>query len=525
MYTILLTDDEPIVLESLTFIIEKNFPGQTVIHNANSGSEAIRISRSNKIDIYFMDINMPGLNGLETISEIKQLNPSSVIIILSAFDRFQYAQEAIALGAYRYLTKPVNRNLVAQTVRNAMGIVDTLRGKLDSDIEMKEKLSFVSPIVESDFIYSSVFSPEDGKTLQSYLNYFRITEKSFYFFCIEIPNLISEHRYETYEKIRDAITGVANCIIGPFMNARIAVYVPFTESDDIQNDAITQKNVMRNIYTKLSMKTNLKICMGVGNIFSDLACTISAYNSALSALNRTGKDGGCEFANSIEMNTDKDLASTIRNEQRLLSRITAGDIPGSQNQTSVWLSSLIETQKSLDTVRNDIFRVLLNARMYASEVRKGYSSQSAFSTTFSLISQCVTIDNFLEYLLPQITECTSILYEYKNAKVNPVVAKVRQYVEDNLSQDISLETAASTSHVNPFYLSKLFKDETGRNFIDFVTELRMEKACSLLSHSELSIKEISHETGYSDQNYFSKLFRRKFGVTPTEFRNSMISDK
>ena len=138
MYQILLTDDEQIVTDSLAYIIEKKFPGQTNIFKAGSGSEAIQICRSNKIDIIFMDINMPGLNGLEAISEIKQFNPSAIVIILSAFDKFQYAQEAMALGAFRYLTKPVNRNLVSQTVRYAMGIIDSVQGKLSSEIEIKE---------------------------------------------------------------------------------------------------------------------------------------------------------------------------------------------------------------------------------------------------------------------------------------------------------------------------------------------------------------------------------------------------
>ena len=190
MYHILLTDDEQIVTDSLAFILEKNFPSQVEVFKASSGSEAINICRSQKIDIIFMDINMPGLNGLDTISEIKQFNPSAVVIILSAFDKFQYAQEAMSLGAYRYLTKPVNRNLVTQTVRNAMGIIDSLQGKLSNDIEIKEKLSFVSSIVESDFIYSSIYSgAADVKDLHRYLEYFKIPETSYFYLCIEYNSL------------------------------------------------------------------------------------------------------------------------------------------------------------------------------------------------------------------------------------------------------------------------------------------------------------------------------------------------
>lgn len=522
MYTILLTDDEPIVTDSLSFIIERNFPGQTTVLKALSGSEAINFSRTHKIDIYFMDINMPGLNGLEAISEIKKINPSSVIIILSAFDRFQYAQEALALGAYRYLTKPVNQNVLTQTIRNAMSMIDSFRGKLSSDIEIKEKLSFVSSIVESDFIFSSVFSKEDGKSLKSYLDYFKITEDSYFFFCIEFVALSSDKRYETYMKVRDLIASHSNAIIGPFMSGRIAVYVPFVKTADEISDSMKQREFIRHLYSAMSLKIQCKIRCGAGFIYSDLEKTLPAYNSALSALNVVPPDGGLDFAENVAIKQKPDGASVSRQEQRLISRVMAGDVPGTRNQTTIWLKELIDFEDSLDSVKSNVFRVLLNARMCASEAHKGYATKAIFNTSFALINNCSTYEEFSNYILPQITECASLLCESNNAKQNPVILRVKEYIEEHIATEISLETVADFVSVNPVYLSKLFKDETGENFIDFVTGLRLEKACALLVSSELSIKEISHKTGYSDQNYFSKLFRRKFNLTPTEYRNSRM---
>src|SRR5574344_1803915 len=160
MYNILTCDDEQIVIDSLQFIIKKNFEGQVNLFSALSGSDALAIASREKIDIIFMDINMPGMSGLETISCIMNLKPETVIVVLSAFDKFQYAQEAMNLGAYKYITKPVNRNVVIQTVRNAMNLVDERRGKDSDDQELLKKLDTVSPMVESDFIYSCIFSSE-----------------------------------------------------------------------------------------------------------------------------------------------------------------------------------------------------------------------------------------------------------------------------------------------------------------------------------------------------------------------------
>ena len=101
MYNILTCDDEQIMIDSLQFIIRKNFEGQVNLFSALSGSDAVSIVSREKIDIIFMDINMPGMSGLDAIGCIKSLKPSAVIIVLSAFDKFQYAQEAMNIGAYK----------------------------------------------------------------------------------------------------------------------------------------------------------------------------------------------------------------------------------------------------------------------------------------------------------------------------------------------------------------------------------------------------------------------------------------
>lgn len=188
MYNILLTDDEKIVIETLSLILNKNFGDEVKIFTALSGTKALEIVRQEKIDIIFMDIHMPKINGLETISLIKQIVPNIVIVILSAYNQFQYAQEAINLGAYKYLSKPVNRNLIVQTVRDCMNLVDSKRCVLSNNIELHEKLSFVSSIVESDFIYSCIFS-NSTTDFSTYLEYFGIQNSAYFMSCIEFRRL------------------------------------------------------------------------------------------------------------------------------------------------------------------------------------------------------------------------------------------------------------------------------------------------------------------------------------------------
>ena len=124
MYRIMLADDEGIVIESLTYIIEKEFKGQCEIQSAKTGRSVIELAESFRPDIAFMDIHMPGINGIDAIREIRRDHEALIIIIMSAYDKFDYAKEAINLGVKEYLSKPVDKEKIVSVLSDAMKQVD-----------------------------------------------------------------------------------------------------------------------------------------------------------------------------------------------------------------------------------------------------------------------------------------------------------------------------------------------------------------------------------------------------------------
>ena len=106
-----------------------------------------------------------------------------------------------------------------------------------------------------------------------------------------------------------------------------------------------------------------------------------------------------------------------------------------------------------------------------------------------------------------------------------VVAKAKEYIHANFHKEISLDDVSRAVDISPYYFSKIFKEETGENFIEYVTAIRMEKAKELLSSSMLSMKEICGEVGYADPNYFSRTFKKNVGLTPTEYKEGKIGEK
>ena len=518
MFNILVTDDEQIVIDSLSFIINKNFADETKVFTALSGTEAIEIVMKENIDILFMDINMPGLSGLETVSVITKLKPNIVFVILSAFDRFQYAQEAINLGAYKYITKPVNRNVVIETIRGAMQLVEEKQGKLSADMELHKKLDLVSPMIENDFIYACIYNNEKSVDLSSYLDYFNLTDNPWVFCCFEFPNINSDNQYSTYLKIHELLNTEHRCLVSSFIMNRIVVFFPiFSENPDYSEI----QEQMKKFYTTLSYNITAGIRAGVSSIFTDKSKLQTSYSEALSALNKTTSDGGLIFndGNNYSSSQENSVKKTgsVEFKKQIINKLSSGDSNGVKSFLELFTSELISQNLAIDKIKNAFFELIVTANNATREQNKSFTSET-FDNAFATLSSINETKLIKEFAQKFLMECTQAVSNVKKAEENPIIKKVCAYVDENLSKDISLETAADFAGVSSFYLSKLFKEEKGETFINFISDKRLEKSRQLLSETDLSIKEITAEVGYNDQNYFSRIFKTKYGLSPKEYR-------
>lgn len=518
MYNILLTDDEQIMIDSLKFIIEKNFVDNVTIFSCLSGSQALEVVAKNQIDIIFMDINMPGLNGLETLKYIMQSKPDTVIIILSAFDQFQYAQEAVNLGVYKYLTKPVNRNTVVETVKSAMAIVDKRRGRLTSEFELHKKLDLVSPMIESDFIYSTAFS--EGKDVSEYFSYFDIHDSIWCFCCLEVPRMESKKQYDIYPKLREILTSKCRCIIGSFMSNRIAVFFifPANKPEAVIRDELSY------LYKLLSINIGSGIRAGVSEFETDVLRTNVAYNRALEVLNKVPEEGGISFAGVQEKKAEEKNNLGIIAE-KIFGRVRAGDAGVMNTLVTAYYDAVCDKFNSdMGRVKNAMFELLVNVRNITMEIDDSYDNDT-FSNAFSVLSSTNSGQEIISYVHNRCGECASFVMQRSSLMDNPIIEKAVKFINEHIAENISLEDTAAEVNVSPFYLSKLFKEEKNENYISYLTDLRMQKAQELLKNPRASVKEVSASVGYKDQNYFSRLFRNKFGLTPTEYRDGANNAK
>ena len=185
MYRIMLADDEGIMLEALKNIITSNFGGECEIATAKTGRAVVELAERFRPDIAFMDIQMPGLNGIQAMKEIQKTNKNIIFIVISAYDKFGYAKEAINLGVLEYLTKPVNKRVVIDVCMKAMKKVDEDRQKRSDDLEIREKLETVIPILESGYLYNILLMDSFHNYNDNYRQLLGIQEKYGFMIVVE----------------------------------------------------------------------------------------------------------------------------------------------------------------------------------------------------------------------------------------------------------------------------------------------------------------------------------------------------
>ena len=160
MYRILIADDEGLMLEAFKGIILAEFGEKCIVETAKTGRVVIEKAETFHPDIVFMDIHMPGINGIQAMREIRKFNNSALFYVISAYDKFDYAKDAIDLGVEKYLTKPISKGKIISVVEEATAKVDKVRDQRSNLLKIQEKLETVIPVVESSYVSALLFQKE-----------------------------------------------------------------------------------------------------------------------------------------------------------------------------------------------------------------------------------------------------------------------------------------------------------------------------------------------------------------------------
>jgi two-component system response regulator YesN len=528
MMKLLIADDEYLVLDSLKMIISKNMDNVEVVGTAASGREAVEKALELKPDVIFMDIHMPGIDGMEAIRQIKGANSNALFVIITAYEFFDNAKEAINLGVSEYLLKPVNKNKVIETLNNLSLEINRRRKLLLREVELKEKINRILPFIESQFISNQLFNLGIYSDIEFYEDIFDMSLKQGYSITVllekqdskgtEDNSKLVKEKQSFYELFSVELKKRCACIIGSLLPDRITAFVPVDEGTSHEKAREQSMAILGKINERLQSSSELSYKIGIGKRHRVGHFNKSCYEAYVAACAEMRQS--VVYFEDLPPQNDVLQSYPMHKEISFTNRMLSGNLQGAKEvfqEIYIWLIN--NDQEGLENVKSKLIELLFVIEKALPNKINTYSkSKQTYILSILKADHQETLESLFMHI---ISELALEIQEQVRNDSDGIIAKVLKYLNNNYNKDINLDDAAKSVNMSYHYLSKIFKDEVGKNFVDYLTELRIEKSMKFLENHSMSIKEVSHSIGYNDPNYYCKIFKKITGMTPTEYRSAI----
>lgn len=529
MYHVLIVDDEFLVRLGLKTTIDWEANGYKVAGEASNGKEALEMVRSSLPDIVLVDIKMPLMDGLEFITEAKKISETLSFIILSNYENFQYAKRAMKLGVSQYLLKSEidEETLLAtlesvrtqQSGRHVSRQDDRQARKayLTNNVS-KAQMNACIPIDRMDAPPEGLFEEEGYVVIKYFCSIGLLNEQSIDMLSKTMVSLVED-------EFGGAV--YSECIYQ--MHYYITLICPVSSSADI-NKTYTEKSIL--IGRKIKYYFSVSLKGGISR--KDKALYLPRLlREAEIARQQCFFDGSREDRSLTGMRSDKEHSFIVYEE-------SSGETQRKEARPHVSSSKILGfltegKSRELTAYIHDIFLCVKDQGSYTGVEHTFIDFLSIAKSSVERLNIPMT-ENFaakLDYdnwdILTSAGETEVYIHDIFNGILgfmskgisgySASVKKTLAYVEEHYASNITLEDVAHCGEISKSYLSMLFKQETGINFVTYLNQYRIEKGKRLLTDTNLKIYEIAEEIGFGSPYYFSKVFKEMTGMQCKEYRD------
>ncbi len=509
MLKIMLVDDEPWIRTSLKNKIDWSDSLQ-LCAEASDGYEALQLAFSLRPDIVITDVRMPGMTGIEMLKEMHLFLPDVQAIFISGYNEFEYVKSAIELSASGYVLKPIRKNELNETLSRCLEKIrknDLLKRSTQTQTDLLLKM------LEALYHQQSV-SPE---RLNEVLTDLGFHTSYMYIMLVRFtaPDQDPESLSALLSRTAASIFSETTCTVFSVSQSIYGIFLTSSKKAKLLAGA-------RSLIRQLSDRSGLDASVALGTEACSCKSLAGSFASAHGGLKLMhlyssheiilpGQDKE-EGRTSLPREITSQILDSIYSRNTLdLSRALAKLKDFLAGSPTVTLSDVTHI---LHLLLGNILRVLCEQdenNLLADEGITLMQNLSAGSP------QQEILESFCTYCQK------AALAPGKATSVTATIEKARHYLDTHYAEEISLRKMAALYYLNASYFSVSFKNVTGKNFNEYLTELRIEKAKKLLSNSDRKVNQVAHAVGYEDCSYFGKTFRKLTGMTPAEYQRQALA--
>ncbi len=528
LYRILLVDDEEEVRKGIIRKMEWEKLGFEVAGDAENGAEALEKVEQLQPDVVMTDIRMPYMDGLTLTKRIREKYPSIRILIFSGYDDFEYAQQAIKLHVTEYILKPVNEEELSE-------ILTRVRENLDEEIKQRRDIDSLResylgnlPILRELFLNDLVRGAADAEAVVPKLGEYDIDILNA---CRWVTAVIHVEKSQTQtlpqELIPISVRGLVEDSLQRYY--RFAVFNSMDEitvitAIDEHNTQTGLSNLLHDICKECRRVLEVEITVGVGCSCETLPEISRSYQSAVDALGYRAIVGTGRpiYINDVEPVGRGKLQFSEKDEEELVAAIKFGttekidsvirELSGRMDDAKVHTR---QYQAYMISVANCMIRLM---QQHDLDIDEMFDSKAQYAEVLEGICRR---EEFADRIAAIACRMNEVMNRERDNTTRRVIQEAKEYIREHFSEpDLSVETLCRHLHMSPAYFSTVFKKETGQAYVNYLTEVRLRKAVELLNETDDKTYMIAQKVGYQEQNYFSYVFKKRYGVSPTKYRGT-----
>jgi two-component system response regulator YesN len=517
---LLIIEDEAEVLEGIRMVVGLLHPTFRNIYAIGNAEDAKEIIRTMFPRIIVTDIVLPRQSGLELLEEVMQIpGYEPKVVVVSSYNEFSYAQKSLQLGALDYVLKPFDK---AEFTRKLQKIVALIQEEDRTSFELKHQAEHARMGTKLLMDQHILGFCTKRTQLQEHIyhrlqlwNLTWLTTSSYHLFAFCVSGDVPE---------RDKEMELQLFAVGNIAAETIQAYMPSYLLRNVHNRWIVisaypvVEELMDAIRHNVRSYQRLELHCGMSGVMFSFQALAEAYDQAIQALRWA-------TANQLEELSFHDITHWNEHQdyedvnELCAASLISGDLNGLQQAVHNKVDSLVRfthipqrkqlAQSCLDWII--VIQSLVNEKI-------GIHMDQIALSLWERLECYETIDSVKQDLFDYFKELSAKILPQITGMSNAIIDQAKAMIAGDSDHEVTLQGLAARLAIHPVWLSHLFKKETGQTFSDYMIDLRIEKAKSLLRESNFKIYEIASKVGYQDLQYFGKLFKKRMGMSPKEYR-------
>lgn len=523
MIKLLLADDEQIIRKGIRDAIDWETLDVELCAEAMDGSEALELIRYHQPEIVISDIKMPYKTGIDMMKEAKELFPDISFLFISGYDEFSYAQKALKLGAADYILKPIDPEYLNERIKEVIQVIKSKQ-------HQQHTLASTEAIKIRQYLQNIILQREPSLIIRKNpLNmHANLINRKFCVLSLQFDQFFhlagENHEKEISSQRREFFQ-----LIKLFKGVEIYRISESVTSYEIclaaKSETNLEETINKGLFEIYCTTKNLyfSVTIGVGSIISGLSDLTRSYDEAQEALElKFIKGGNCAyFAKDYqEYRKAIEAGNAIPDSSTFIQAVREGDL---QRLTSSFLplkECILKSEQPKRAFHWFSTDILLQVIRILTE--RGYSIEEIIDdplTQWETLENCQTINSFSELFLELLCKITTYIAKRRDFHASQILDQAITYVKEHFCESsLNLEAVAGSAGMSPCYFSVIFKQQTGKTFIRFLTDLRIEKAKDLILFTDAKSYEIGPTVGYENPSYFSTVFKKTTGMNPSEYK-------